>query len=187
MIIAAKAVVRVDNQPDATLNDVPSHNAAATELPQPKFDPYRRGPVSVFISRKTSKLYVRYDYEPLFEMPVTIREPERQVGTHVFTLVEMGPDGTRWTAISIPTPERIGPQAVAPRKGERVAASISESDVGGLREAQTPAAALERIEIPDAARERIEKLLNVGSSLIVSDYGVSTETGQETDFIILTK
>jgi hypothetical protein len=48
-------------------------------------------------------------------------------------------------------------------------------------------AALNRIEIPQDAAERIAQLLTSGSSLIISDYGISGETGQDTDFIVLTR
>jgi hypothetical protein len=48
-------------------------------------------------------------------------------------------------------------------------------------------AALNRIEIPQDAVERIAQLLTPGSSLIISDYGISGETGQDTDFIVLTR
>ena len=48
-------------------------------------------------------------------------------------------------------------------------------------------AALNRIEIPQDAVERIAQLLTSGSSLIISDYGISDETGQDTDFIVLTR
>jgi len=58
----------------------------------------------VFVSRKTNKLYVRYDYEPLFEAPVTIKNPDRPLGTHVYTAMEATDSGMRWSAISIPTP-----------------------------------------------------------------------------------
>jgi hypothetical protein len=47
-------------------------------------------------------------------------------------------------------------------------------------------AALDRIEIPQDAIDRISELLTPGSSLIVSDYGISHETGKDTDFIVLT-
>ena len=47
-------------------------------------------------------------------------------------------------------------------------------------------AALNRIEIPQDAVERIAELLTSGSSLIISDYGISNETGKDTDFIVLT-
>jgi hypothetical protein len=47
-------------------------------------------------------------------------------------------------------------------------------------------AALDQIEIPQDVVERISKLLTPGSSLIVSDYGISQETGKDTDFIVVT-
>ena len=47
-------------------------------------------------------------------------------------------------------------------------------------------AVLERIEIPQDAVDRISELLTPGSSLIISDYGISHETGGDTDFIVLT-
>lgn len=47
-------------------------------------------------------------------------------------------------------------------------------------------AALDRIEIPQDAVEQISELLTPGSSLIISDYGISSETGEDTDFIVVT-
>ena len=46
-------------------------------------------------------------------------------------------------------------------------------------------AALDRIEIPQDVVGRISQLLTPGSSLIVSDYGLSRETGDDTDFIVV--
>jgi hypothetical protein len=48
-------------------------------------------------------------------------------------------------------------------------------------------AALERIDMPPDVLERIAELLVPGSSLIVSDQGISKETGHDTDFIVETK
>ena len=47
-------------------------------------------------------------------------------------------------------------------------------------------AALNRIEIPQETIERISELLTLDSSLIISDHGISDETGSDTDFIVLT-
>ena len=47
-------------------------------------------------------------------------------------------------------------------------------------------AALDRVEISQDVVERISKLLTPGSSLIISDYGISDETGKDTDFIVVT-
>jgi lipoprotein-anchoring transpeptidase ErfK/SrfK len=60
-------------------------------------------PVSVFISRTTQKLYVRRGLEAIVEVPVTIRNPDQPIGTHVFTAVARAERGLRWTAVTIDT------------------------------------------------------------------------------------
>ena len=45
-------------------------------------------PISVFVSRKSSKLLVRQGYTPLFDVPIKIENPDEPLGTHVFTLLE---------------------------------------------------------------------------------------------------
>ena len=44
-----------------------------------KEPPKRSGQIAVFISRKDSKLYVRQNLAPLFEVPVTIAPSDRPV------------------------------------------------------------------------------------------------------------
>jgi len=61
-------------------------------------------PVSVFISRKAQKLYVRRGFEPILESPVTIRDPDQPIGTHVFTAVARSGSGLRWTVVSLNEP-----------------------------------------------------------------------------------
>ena len=51
----------------------------------------------------------------------------------------------------------------------------------------TAAQALDRIELPAEARAFIEDKLWAGAALIVSDQGISHETGKFTDFIVLTR
>jgi hypothetical protein len=46
-------------------------------------------------------------------------------------------------------------------------------------------AALDRVEIPQDELGRVSQLLTPGSSLILSDYELSTETGDDTDFIVV--
>jgi hypothetical protein len=69
-------------------------------------------PVSVYISRATQKLYVRRDthkpwpdggdvFDATIEVPVTIRDPDKPIGTHVFTAVARNGAGLRWTAVTI--------------------------------------------------------------------------------------
>jgi hypothetical protein len=58
-------------------------------------------PVSVFISRKTKKLYVRRGFAATIEVPITIRDPDKPIGTHIFTAVARTDSGLRWTAVTI--------------------------------------------------------------------------------------
>ncbi len=58
-------------------------------------------PVSVFISRAAQRLYVRRGFESTLEVPITIRDPERPIGTHIFTAVAGTAAGLRWTAVTI--------------------------------------------------------------------------------------
>jgi hypothetical protein len=63
-----------------------------------------REPVSVFISRKAQKLFVRRGFEPILESPITIRDPDQPIGTHVFTAVARADSGLRWTVVSLNEP-----------------------------------------------------------------------------------
>ncbi|HLH98503.1 MAG TPA: L,D-transpeptidase [Xanthobacteraceae bacterium] len=69
-------------------------------------------PVSIYISRATQKLYVRRNthkpwpdggevFDASIEVPVTIRNPDKPIGTHVFTAVARDGAGLRWTAVTI--------------------------------------------------------------------------------------
>ena len=52
---------------------------------------------------------------------------------------------------------------------------------------QTPAQVLDRIQIPQEAVDRIGEILSPGASLVISDQGLGSETGEGTDFIVLTR
>ena len=58
-------------------------------------------PVSVFIRRTKQRLYVRRGFESILDVPVTIRDPDQAIGTHVFTAVGRIDGGLRWTAATI--------------------------------------------------------------------------------------
>jgi hypothetical protein len=70
-------------------------------------------PASIFISRATQKLYVRRNthkpapdgggevFDATIEVPVTIRNPERPIGTHVFTAMARNDTGLRWSVVTI--------------------------------------------------------------------------------------
>src|SRR6185312_10160526 len=70
--------------------------------------PIGTGRISVFISGKDSKLYVRQKFAPLFEVPVTIAPSDQPLGTHVFTaeVDKNDPNVLHWTVVSLPGPSR---------------------------------------------------------------------------------
>nr|WP_244443099.1 L,D-transpeptidase family protein [Bradyrhizobium sp. Ai1a-2] len=138
-------------------------------------------PVSVLISRKNQRLYVRRAFEPVLESPVTIQDPDRPIGTHVFTAIEAtdGGSGVRWTVVSLES-SPVGtaePHDLARgRKGREVEPKKTEP-VGA-------AAALDRIVIPPDVLDRIAGI-TPRSSLIITDEGPSSETSKGTEFVVL--
>jgi hypothetical protein len=140
-------------------------------------------PISVFVSRKLSKLFVRQGFSPLFDVPVKIENPEEPLGTHVFTAMEFQNEGAaiRWTVVSIPEEfPRVSEGATKEREAPAKQAALS------VLLPEKANAALDRIEIPQDTVEKISELLTPASSLIISDNGFSHETGKDTDFIVVT-
>jgi lipoprotein-anchoring transpeptidase ErfK/SrfK len=158
-----------------------------TRLIEPKRDaPKRAGQIAVFISRKDSKLYVRQNFEPLFDAPVTIAASDRPLGTHVFTAEVDRTDSNalHWSVVSLPgrSATRVDDEErpVHRRKG-----GASASEARAVLVADSPAEALDRISIPADTMARIADALTNGGSIIVSDQGINQgETGEGTDFIV---
>ena len=143
----------------------------------------KTSPVSVFISRKTQRLYIRQGYLPVFEGPVTIRDADKPIGTFVFTALGYLNNGAdvRWSVVSM-YKYSDGPSRVAQparRRGEAAARMRCPPTSPAAK------AALDRIAIPQEALERISEVVLPGSSLIISDEGASIETGKDTDFVVL--
>jgi hypothetical protein len=145
-------------------------------------------PASVLISRKTQRLYVRQGFEPVLDVPVTIQDPDRPIGTHIFTAMEKtGADAKlRWSVVSLESSHGGGPEAQGPARGAhgRDAESTSEPASAKPAEPVSARSALDRIVIPPEALDRIAGIAP-RSSLIVTDEGLSSETGKGTDFVVL--
>jgi hypothetical protein len=151
----------------------------------PAVAPRKAAPISVFVSRKSMRLFVRQGFSPLFDSPVRIKDPEAPLGTHVFTLMGVWDEGAarRWTVMSMPENSSRTPAAPKGRKpGNQIVETTPE-----VSSPDKANAALTRIDIPQDVVERIAERLTPGSSLIVSDHGISGETGKGTDFIVLTQ
>ena len=114
------------------------------------------------------------------------KNPEEPLGTHVFTVMEpLDDDGSavRWNLVSIPE-QSMSPDLIKDRKVPKQ--QIVETAPSATPLSDNANTAFDRIEIPQDAIQQISALLIPGSSLIISDYGISSETGPYTDFIVLT-
>lgn len=155
----------------------------------PKDPVLRPGPISIYISRKLNKLFVRKGLEPVFETQVEIAGGDQPLGTHVFTALETKDGASRWNVVSLPT-ERVvkqGKYLVTMHRGEKLRKELTPP-VYEMQQPGDPNAALERVTIPESALSRIAELMSPGASLIISDLGLSHETGERgTDFIVLTR
>jgi hypothetical protein len=168
-------------------NPAPAVTAAANEFYGPE-RPLRPGPITVFVSKKEGKLFVRKGFQPVFSWPVKFAQPERPLGTHLYTAVDANPDGVsyRWQVVSVPvdTTRKAEKHVSRDKKGHRIETMVQPAVAPP---AATAAEALERIDIPPVVLTRISALMSKGASLIISDQGLGGETGTETDFIVLTR
>jgi hypothetical protein len=111
-------------------------------------------PVSIYISRARQKLYVRRNthkrwpdggevFDASIEVPVAIRDPDKPIGTHVFTAMARQGAGLRWSVVTIDNGDtarnaldRITiPQAVldrvAPTASPRSSIIVSDEPLSG--------------------------------------------------------
>jgi hypothetical protein len=82
---------------------------------------------------------VRQKFREVFSAPITFRDPQQPLGTHLFTATKFAPGDTKihWIAMSL--------------------------------EGDGPRAALDRIEIPGEVRQKISERITPGSSLIIAE------------------
>lgn len=146
-------------------------------------------PISMFISKKTGRIHIRQAWRTLHEAPVTFKDPETPLGTHLYVAVDTQEDGKamQWLAVTYPQ-TTSGPDAKpayqpqrSVRRGERPEPAQA-AQPGRPRE--TASGALDRVELDEETRRFIADRLWAGASLIVSDYGLSNEAGKYTDFIV---
>lgn len=162
---------------DGGITDPSRPDAAKTGTAEPA--PVKRtGHIAAYVSRKEGKLFVRQNFEPLFDVPVTIAG-EGPLGTHVFTMRADKDDAKtyRWSVVSLPQRPHAEPAPRRKKSAEPVAraAAIPPSSASE---------ALDRMTIPQDAMQKIAEAIAPGGSLIVSDEGLGGETGRGTDFIV---
>ncbi|TYL82423.1 L,D-transpeptidase family protein [Bradyrhizobium rifense] len=189
-----------EKKPDAAVTAIAPAQAASPDAkkdqtrvadpaPSVKPDlPKRTGQIAVFISRKDSKLYVRQNFAPLFDVPVTIAASDRPLGTHVFTaeVDKTDANALHWSAVSLPVAVRAAAREDDGHVTRRLrGAAVIPVAAKPVITPDSPAEALDRITIPADAMAKINEMLTTGGSVIVSDQGINQgETGEGTDFIV---
>lgn len=101
-------------------------------------------------------LFVRREFDHVYDVPAEIKREGEDLGTHVFTALKFSSGDTKapWMAVS-----------------------TNDGD---------PYAALDRVEIPEEARQWISERLTPGSSLIVADTAVNTAAlPKGADYVVL--
>ena len=104
------------------------------------------------------RLFIRQQFNRVLDVPVAFHDPNRQLGTHLFSVVKQDPESgaLRWTAITL--------------------------------EGDQPARVLDRIAIPDDVRQAIADFVTPGSSLIVADKSINAAVLPEgDDFLVWAK
>ena len=177
--------------PNATTVSAPAASSPSQSASAPATDPNdiptvigpkRTGHIAVFISRKDRRLYVRQNFEPVFDVPVTITDPDKPFGTFVFTARGDKDDATvlHWSVVAMPY--AVKKTIAIPTRLGKKAKSIVETALAPPP--STAADALDRITVPDWALQRVAEAIKPGGSLIISDHGLGDETGEGTDFIV---
>ncbi len=103
-------------------------------------------------------LYVRQEFGRVFDAPVSFKDPETPLGTHLFTAMKFAPGETsvRWMGMSL--------------------------------QGDDSTAALDRLEIPSDVRQKISERLTPGSSLIIGDTSINTAgLAKGNDFVVWAK
>jgi len=139
----------------------------------------RAMPVSVLVSKKDRRIYVRQGLAPVFDAPISVLDPETPLGSHLYIATAANDDGTalKWSVVSMPS-------RAAEEQGERWKNKAWVDEQAGMpptprRSTSTPAEALERVEIAQDVRDRIGERLWTGGSLIITDQPLSGETGND--------
>ena len=141
--------------------------------------------ISVFVSLRAQRLYVRQGTEPILEAPISVAPLPGPVGTHVFTAMRYGEDPNTfdWRLVSaqVPAAGKTFLDDVRKRRGDAAAPA-------GNLSVRMATAALSAFTIPDDIMSMISERARPGASLIVSDRELPDhENGSGTEFVVLTK
>jgi L,D-transpeptidase catalytic domain len=163
--LAGKDAPSIPPTPTALVQNAQSQDGTSL-LPAAGVEPPKKAvPISVFVSRKLSRLFVRQRFTQLFEVPIKIENPDEPLGTHVFTLLKPQNEAasSRWNVVSMP--KTFSENTTSSNKKLNVTIHGIAGTAPASLQPDDANAALDRIEIPQDAAAQIAQLLTPGSSL----------------------
>ena len=165
------------SEADRRLSELTNITNAAKE--REKLARQRMAPLSVMISRRDQKIYVRQGLVPVFDGPVTIRDMGAPLGEHLYIATAATEDGKslKWSALSLPPSDKHEVDEVIKVKLDSRSQINHQPFDSNL--ASNASEALGRIEISQDVRDRLGERLWVGGSMIISDQSPSSETGND--------
>lgn len=146
----------------------------------------RAKPLSVFVSLKSKRIFLRQGFEPVLDAPIAVEMPAGPVGTHVLTAMRYGadPNAFDWRLVSAHTPAAYAVEQTAKKNKRREAQPTLPLSAGP----NLAKAALDAIQIPEEIQDKIRELARPGASFIVSDRDMNPkENGPGTEFVVLTR
>lgn len=160
---------------------------AQTALVDLKSDITRRArPLSIFISLKAQRIYVRQGFEPVAEGTIDVDDPPGAIGTHVLTVMDYDQTGDDfvWQLISAQQPRPAVDDADTKSKKKREPEAVGARSPINVEAARV---ALDAIKLPGDIADMIKELARPGTSVIISEKDLSRETGKGTEFVVLTR
>ncbi|MEM9277394.1 MAG: L,D-transpeptidase family protein [Pseudomonadota bacterium] len=124
------------------------------------------------------RVLVRQHHKTIYEAEVSISSPEQPLGSHLLTVTRFDAENSKTDWLHLSLNDRVHRQ-INLRTGGAIDPTSARQSISDT---------LARIEMSADVHTQISKLLTPGSSIAISDNGLSIETGAKgTDFIVLTK
>jgi hypothetical protein len=123
--------------------------------------------MSVLVSAADRKAYLIVDGEVTFETPISVVDPDKPIGTHLFSLIGPSADGhaLKWSAFGLGGHPQEG--IVVDMWSSSVLARIDYLDGPGVR--------------------RVARTLHPGTTMVITDFAASPETRTAPDFTVITE
>lgn len=136
-----------------------SDKVKATDAPLSSSQPL----ISILVSSKDRILQAWNGDQKILQASITINNPDKPLGTHLYTLTGIGPDGTQihWSSIK-----------------------ISKTGIEG--EAH-PGRVIRRVQMSSDVSGKLVKLLHPGATFMITDRSLANETRSSKGFVIISQ